>query len=212
MKLYSLPPSPNSFKVVALAHHLGLELEVVPVDLMSGAHQQPEYLAKNPNGNMPTLEDGDFCLWESNAILIYLAGKKPESGLMPVEPKLQAQVHQWLHWQSNHWNPANRPFVYENMVKPMFHGQPPDPVALEQATPEFHKRASLLEKVLEKADYLVGNQLSVADFALAAGLVYAVPGRLPWDGYPKLREYAARVTRTEAFAKAVPPMPAGAKA
>lgn len=212
MKLYSLPPSPNSFKVVALANHLGLELEVVAVDLMSGAHQQPDYLSKNPNGTLPTLEDGDFVLWESNAILLYLASKKPQSGLLPADSRLQAQVHQWLHWQSNHWNPALRPFVYENMIKPMFHGQPPDPVALESALPEFHKRASILEKHMSENDYLVGNELTVADFSMAAGLVYAVPGGLPLEGYPKIREYAARVTGSEAFTRAIPPLPASARA
>src|SRR5688500_10368705 len=72
MKLYQFPLSPNCQKVVAIAHEVGLPLEIVNVDLFKGQARTPELLAKNPNGRVPVLEDDDFVLWESNAILGYV--------------------------------------------------------------------------------------------------------------------------------------------
>src|SRR5882724_11753666 len=96
MKLYVLPPSPRAFKVIALKNHLGIECEVQIVDLSKGDQLTPEYIAMNPNRKMPVLEDDGFVLWESNAILFYLASKKPESALWPREVRHQADVLRWL--------------------------------------------------------------------------------------------------------------------
>ena len=75
MKLYGFPPSPNTWKVRALAAYLGVPLEFEFIDLTKGAQHAPAYLALNPTGRTPTLVDGDFKLWESNAILQYIASK-----------------------------------------------------------------------------------------------------------------------------------------
>ena len=78
MKLYGrFPPSPNTWKVRAVAAHLGIPLEIEFVDLTKGASRTPEYLALNPTGRTPTLVDGDFVLWKSKAIMQYLASQKP---------------------------------------------------------------------------------------------------------------------------------------
>ncbi|MBT9582507.1 glutathione S-transferase family protein [bacterium] len=211
MKLYSLPPSPNSFKIAALAHHLGLPLEVVPVDMLNGQHQSPEYLALNPNGLMPTLQDGDFTLWESNAILIYLAQKKPESGLYPQDPKGQALVHQWLDWYHCHWGTAFRPYLVERLFKPQFRGQPGDEQVVAQAEEPFRKVAAVLNSHLSQRPYLLGEALTVADFAVASVMVFANAVQVPLADYPHIRAYADRVLKLPAFAQAIPPMgtPAG---
>ena len=85
MKLYVTPPSPRAFKVVAVMHHLALDAELAFVDLLHGDHMKPEFAALNPNRKMPVLEDDGFLLWESNAIMQYLASKRPEAGLWPAE-------------------------------------------------------------------------------------------------------------------------------
>ncbi len=77
MKLYGFPASPNTWKVRALAAQLKMPLEFELVDLLKGAQQTPAFLAINPTGRTPVLVDGDFKLWESNAILQYLASKNP---------------------------------------------------------------------------------------------------------------------------------------
>ena len=79
MKLYIFPPSARALAIVALKNYLALDCEVQPIDLRRGDQLTPQYLALNPNKKMPTLEDDGFVLWESNAILFYLAAKHPKS-------------------------------------------------------------------------------------------------------------------------------------
>ena len=75
LKLYVFPPSPRGFKILFAAHHLGLDYELRLVDLTKGDQKAPAFLALNPNGRMPVLDDDGFVLWESNAIVEYLAAK-----------------------------------------------------------------------------------------------------------------------------------------
>src|SRR6266851_1861136 len=86
MKLYLFPPSARVLAILALRNHLALDCELNPIDLGRGDQLTPEYLALNPDRKMPTLTDGEFVLWESNAILFYMASKRPESGLWPSDP------------------------------------------------------------------------------------------------------------------------------
>ena len=79
MKLYQHPFSPNCQKVVALAHEVGTPLELALVEIFKGENRAPAMLAKNPNGKVPILEDGDFVLWESRAMLTYIAAKADRS-------------------------------------------------------------------------------------------------------------------------------------
>ena len=82
-ELYVFPPSPRAFKVMAFANYLGIEPTLHMLDLIKGEQKSPQYAALNPNMRMPTLKDGDYVLWESNAILQYLAAKRPQTGLLP---------------------------------------------------------------------------------------------------------------------------------
>ena len=102
MRLYLFPPSARVLAIVALKNHLALDCELHPIDLGRGDQLTPEYLALNPNRKMPTLEDGEFVLWESNAILFYMAAQRPESGLWPADLRGQADVLRSLAWQSAH--------------------------------------------------------------------------------------------------------------
>ena len=83
IELYVFPPSPRAFKVMAVANHLGLDHTLRMVDLRKGEQTTPQYAALNPNMRMPTLKDGDYVLWEANAIAQYPASKRPDSGLLP---------------------------------------------------------------------------------------------------------------------------------
>ena len=104
MRLFIFPPSARVLAIVALKDYLNIECEIVPVDLSKGEQRTREYAARNPNQKMPMLEDDDFVLWESNAILFYLANHKPQSGLWPSGLKRQADVLRWLAWESAHWD------------------------------------------------------------------------------------------------------------
>jgi glutathione S-transferase len=98
MKLYINPTSPNVRRVRLTAAVLGLQLEEKKLDFAKGEQKNPEYLALNPNGAVPTLVDGDFVLTESRAIMQYLASKKPEMGLLPRDEQVRADVTRWQFW------------------------------------------------------------------------------------------------------------------
>ena len=93
LNLYVFPPSPRAFKVIALAAHLGIDYEKRIVDLTKGEQRRPEFTALNPNQRMPVMEEDGFVLWESNAILQYLADKKPTSGLLPTDTRRSRRCH-----------------------------------------------------------------------------------------------------------------------
>src|SRR5262249_46337935 len=119
IELYVFPPSPRAFKAMAVANHLGIDAALHMVDLVKGEQNTPEYAALNPNMRMPTLKDGDYVLWESNAIGQYLAAKKPESGLFPKDERVRLDVTRWQFWDLAHWDPACAIFIFENVVKPI---------------------------------------------------------------------------------------------
>ena len=131
MKLHVAPPSPRAFKVLAVARHLELDFELCPVDLLNGAHLQPEFSALNPNKKMPVLEDDGFVLWESNAITQYLASKKPGGSLLPSDPRGRADVSRWQFWENAHWDPACATLIFERLLKKVF-GQG-DPTTSERS-------------------------------------------------------------------------------
>src|SRR5262249_54179441 len=114
MKLYCFPPSPNTWKVRATAHQIGVPLELEIVDLTKGAQRKPEYLALNPTGRTPTLVDDGLTLWESSAIMQYL-GDKQKTPLWPNDSKARADIMRWQSWHLQHWGAAVTPFIFENM-------------------------------------------------------------------------------------------------
>ena len=95
MKLYGFGPT-RSLRALWGLKELGLEYEFIPVNLVAGEHRRPEYLALNPAGKVPVLVDGDLIIPESAAIVLYLAEKYPQSGLMPTRLDQRAQVYRWV--------------------------------------------------------------------------------------------------------------------
>jgi glutathione S-transferase len=168
MKLYDFAPAPNSRKVRAVAHEVGVELECVHIDVLKGESRTPAFLAKNPCGRVPLLEDGDLLLWESNAIIRYLALKQG-SPLVPASAREQADVDRWLCWQLAHLGPATGKVAFERVVKKFIGQGAPDQAAIDAGTAEFEQCAAVLDGWLEGKEYVTGR-LSLADFALAAHL------------------------------------------
>jgi glutathione S-transferase len=208
MKLYGFPPSPNTWKVRAVAAHLGIPLEMQFVDLTKP--RAADYLALSPTGRTPTLVDGDFRLTESNAILQYVAGQKPNS-LWPSDPRTRADITRWQCWQLAHWGKeACEPLIFNRLVKKLLNLGPPDEAAVAKGTEAFHKEAKLLDAQLAKTPYLVGKELTLADFAVAAPLFYIQQGGLPVEPYARLREWFGRVSALPAWKETAPQAPAAA--
>lgn len=210
MKLYGFPPSPNTWQVRALAAYLGMPLEIEIVDLTKGAHKSPAYLAINPTGRAPTLVDGDFKLWETQAIMQYIAGKKPNA-LWPNDPRARADISRWQCWNLAHWNgDAWVPAVDERFVKKILDLGPPDQAVLARADEAYAKEATMLDTHLSGQKNVVGNALTIADFAIAAPLFYAQQAQLPLDPYPHLRAWFERVSSLPAWRDTAPEMRAAA--
>jgi len=165
MKMYSFASSPNCWKVLALAHELAIPLEMISIDLFNGESKSPGFLAKNPNGRVPVLDDEGFVLWESNAILAYLASRRPSPSLLPTEPRERAEVDRWLYWESGQLAPAVWKVEFEKVIKPLL-DQAPDLAMIAAGKADFAVAAKVLDGALAGKAYVAGA-LSVADFALA---------------------------------------------
>ncbi len=187
MKLYVLPPSPRAFKVIALKNHLGLECEMHIVDLGKGDQLTPEYIAMNPNKKMPVLEDDGYVLWESNAILFYLASKKPLSGLWPSDVKRHADVLRWLAWESAHWDAESCGMVgYEKFSKGVLGLGPADPAFIARGEQNFGRFAGVLNQHLKGRKWLTGSDLTIADFSVGAWVPAAEHLQLPVAKYQEI--------------------------
>jgi glutathione S-transferase len=210
MKLYGFPPSPNTWKVRALASYLKVPLELEFIDLSKGAQHAPSYLALNPSGRTPTLVDGDFRLWESNAILQYLASKSG-STLWPNDARTRADISRWQFWQLAHWGAeACQPLTFQRLVKKFMNLGPADEAAIAKGTECFNKEAKMLDAHLAKQKYLAGDGLTIADFAAAAPLFYAKQAEMPLGAYAHVRGWFERVAALPCWGETAPQMPAAA--
>jgi len=210
MKLYGFPPSPNTWKVRAVAAHLGLPLELQLVDLTKGEQRTPSYLALNPTGRAPTLVDGDFVLGESTAIIHYLANQKPNT-LWPNDARSRADILRWECWQLAHWGGEScQPLIFQNLVKKILNMGAADPAAVEKGNECFNREARMLDDHLAKQPYLVGSAVTIADFSVAAPLFYAKEAELPIAPYAHLRDWFARVSALPAWKETAPQLAAAA--
>jgi glutathione S-transferase len=198
----------NPRKACAVARYLDSPVEFVRVDLAKGEHKRPDFLAKNPNGKVPVLVDGDTSLWESNAIMCYLADKAG-SDLWPRDER-QIEVLRWLNWEATEFTPQVGTFYFEYIIKPMFGLGAPDPAEIQRATVPFKKKAKVLDDHLRGRNYLVGDALTVADFAVAVTLPWAEPARIPLEEFPEVRRWHAGLSRLPAWRQPFPEMAAAA--
>jgi glutathione S-transferase len=203
MKLYGFPPSPNTWKVRATAHQLGIPLELEIVDLTKRAQREPKYLALNPTGRTPTLVDGELALWESSAIMQYL-GDKQKSPLWPDDARTRADIMRWQSWHLQHWSRGTGTFLFENAVKPALKIGEPDPKALAQAAELFHQDAAVLDQHLAAHPYLVGDTLTLADFAVVAPLFLAERAKIPLENYGNIRSWFAKQAALPAWRETAP--------
>jgi glutathione S-transferase len=201
MKLYFNPLSPNVRRVRLTAAVLGLELEERLLDFSKGEHKNPEYLALNPNGAVPTLVDGDFVLTESRSIMQYLASKKPEAGLLPKDEAARADVARWQFWDAAHFSPALGTLVFEKMIKGLMGLGEPDAAKIQEALTNFRRFAAVLDKRLEGKQFVVGNSLTIADLTLGSSLMYAKQVEAPLDDFPNIKAWFSRISALDGWKK-----------
>jgi len=191
MKLYGFPPT-RSIRVLWVLRELGVDFEFVTVDPTKGELQKPEFLAVNPAGKLPAFVDGDLVLTESIAIVLYLAEKHPAKGLLPTELRARAEVYRWLFFCATEleqpiWRIARHTVIY-----------PPEKrlaAEIPIARQDFLDMAAVLEKHMDGREFLVGRDVTVADFVAAYTLDMASvqeKQRL-LDDLPRLRAFLERM-------------------
>ncbi len=204
MKLYTHPVSPNCRKIHGVAAHAGITIDHQHVDLFKGGQKQPDFLAINPNGKVPALVDGDTTLWESNAITCYVAGKA-ECDLWP-KSNQRYDIMRWMFWESNHWSKA----IGSVIGQKIFNADNPDQTIIDKGHADFRTFASVLDAQLASRDFVSGDTLTVADFALAVWLGYTQICELPVSEFSNIGKWNSRLSALPAWGEMHPPQPKAA--
>lgn len=191
-------PGTRATRIAFLLEELGVPWEKVTLDLSKREHKTAEYLALNPNGVVPTLQDGDTVLFESVAIALHLADRHADKGLAPPpDSPLRGRYLSWMVWSMTTLEPPIGE-VYVERLKP---AEQQSAVTIAAALERFRAAATVLEGELA-GPYLVGDSFSAAD--VLVGCVLAFAGMLGLlDGHERLREYVARITARPAFGRAM---------
>jgi glutathione S-transferase len=190
---------------LAVAYHLGLDPELIDVSLPEGEHMQPEFIALNPNHKIPTFIDDDgFTLWESTAIMQYLAKKELDHTLYPDDLKRQADIDRWMCWNIAHWSPACGVYVFEYLFKKFLNLGDPDPVELKKGDELFIRFAEVLDDHLNDRTWLVGNDVTLADYAVGSFLDHAEVAHMPIDNFKQIQRWYADIETLEAWKKSAP--------
>lgn len=198
MTLYEMRISPHARKVRLLASELGLKLDTVQLDPRTGETRSDSFLAKNPNGR-----DDDFVLYESPAIMKYLAAKKPERGLCGKDAKTQALIDQWTCWWVGGPEAAIDALAWEMYIKPnILKKGGNDPGIMADAHARIDRFLPVLDKQLEGRDFVLGD-LSVVDFLIGPRLDTG-PAFLKFDigGYKNINVWLERLRAKSYWATA----------
>lgn len=193
-KVYGDYNSGNCYKIKLMLNLLGAEYEWVPVDILNGETETEAFLAKNPNGKIPVLEldDGTY-LWESNAILNFLAEGTP---YLLSEPRLRTQMLQWQFFEQY----SHEPTIAVARFIQFYLGLPDE--RLEEYR-SLHKRGyralKVMEQQLQRTPFLVGEQFSIADIALYAYTHVAHQGGFDLDQFPAIQAWLERVKQQPGY-------------
>lgn len=191
-RLYRFALSGHAHRAELFLSLLGVEAELVDVDLKGGAHKQPDFIARNIFGQVPVLEDGEAIIPDSNAILVYLASRYDPTGhWLPRDPLQAAQVQRWLSVAAGQLaiGPAaarmvklfNAPFDYERTV---------------QIAGQLYR---IMDLHLAGRSWLVGERATIADIALYSYTAHAPEGGVSLDPYPNIRAWLARIEALPGF-------------
>jgi glutathione S-transferase len=188
MKLYEFGPT-RSIRVRWTLQELGVDFEPIRVNLLAGEHRRPEFLEINPAGRIPVLVDGDLVLTESVAIVLYLAEKYSDKGLLPAGFKERGQVNRWLLFAATELEQPLWRISCHTALYPEEQRLPGDVIL---ASGEFKDMASVLEKHMQGRQFVAGDSVSVADFVMAYTLDWGNEDKL-LDGCPRLLAYMKRM-------------------
>jgi len=163
MKLYGFGPT-RSLRAQWALNEVGADYEFISISLRAGENQTPQFLQLNPAGKLPVLVDGDVVVPESAAIVLYLADKFKDKGLMPADGAQRAAVYRWVMFAVTEleqplWRIARNSFIYSEAER-----QPSDIVIARR---EFTAMAAILDRHMQGREYIVGDRFGAADCVTA---------------------------------------------
>ncbi|MCX2889913.1 MULTISPECIES: glutathione S-transferase [Pseudomonas] len=195
IKLYNFPKSGHAHRIELMLSLLNLPTELVFVDLAKGAHKQPEFLALNPFGQVPVIDDNGTVIADSNAILVYLAKKYDNGTWLPEEPAAAARVQRWLSVAAGPlaFGPAAARLV--TVFGASFN--------TDEVIARAHTLLKVIDAELAQSPFLAGSTPTIADVANYSYIAHAPEGNVSLEPYANVRSWLARIEALPGFV----PMP-----
>lgn len=187
MKIYYHPISFPSLGPVFAAEAIGLDYEKEIVDLQNNQQKTPEYLAINPYGKVPAMQDGDFLMAESEAMMRYMA-RRESSDLYPSDIREQAKVDQWMDYVNHHVRTPVGKVQFNRIIAPMV-GAEVDERSLNDGLTFLGNNLPIVEARLAESAYLCGDKMTLADVALVAALEPNKMAQIDLSPYPALSKW-----------------------
>lgn len=191
IKLYRYPLSGHSHRVELFMSLIGLPVELIDVDLAAGAQKTPAFLAMNPFGQVPVIQDGELMLADSNAILVYLASQYANEQWLPPEHARAAAVQRWLSVAAGPvaFGPAAARLITLFKV----------PLNADEVITRANGLFAVMEKELHQSIFLVGDAPTIADIANYSYIAHAPEGNISLAPYPNIRNWLARIEALPGF-------------
>ena len=209
LKLWGRPTSGRTQKVLWTLEEIGLKFEFVMASatMGPGGHvskgnqpfgvvNTPEYRAKNPNGRVPTIDDGGFVLWESNSIVRYLAMQYAADLLYGNDIRTFASASRWLDWENNELLPPQHEMVMHLIRLPEAER---DPHELDKAKKDFAKRIAIAEEQLGRTRYICGERFTYGDIPLGIRIHRWHVLGLAEGSFPNIARWYAEILARPAF-------------
>ena len=194
-------PTPNGWKVAILLEELGVDFQMIPVDIRAGDQFKPEFLAISPNNRMPAIVDHDvegepISVFESGAILLYLAQKHKK--FVPDSYRDTIRLNEWLMWQVGNLGPmAGQHSHFFN------YAQGDHPYSEERYKNEYHRCIGVLERRLADRDYILDSGYSIADMCAWPWILIAKAMQQPLDDFPNVSRWRAAIKQRPAVQRGV---------
>ena len=194
LKIWGRLSSVNVQKVVWAVQELSVPFERMDAGGQFGGLDTPEYVRMNPNRLVPVIDDGGFVLWESNAIVRYLASRHGAGDLWPGDLRTRAEADRWMDWQATEFGPAMRDGFWQ-LVRTPEDKRDPDVIAASVA--RSNRLALMLEDYLFTRDYLAGKRFTVAEIAVGAQVHRWLGLPVERPATPRLQAWYERVSQRE---------------
>lgn len=200
MKIFGNPLSTCTRKVLTTLHEKQAPFDFVNVDLAKGAQKSPEYLARQPFGQVPALEDGDFRMYESRAMIRYLDQILSGPALTPGDPRGRALMEQWISVETSNFTPYAMTIIMQHIFGPM-RGAQPDEAKVQEARGKITPALQTLDKQLARGPHLLGEQFTLADICYMPYLEYVgqTPAKDLIASHPNVAAWWKRISERRSW-------------